>query len=104
MPTTDDRPSHDDHDDRLSDDLIWAVTGIAAYIGRTIRQTYHLLERGLIPATKVGNAWVARRSELDAFFRAHPDAATDTSPTTEAPESERGRTPPRKPPSPRGRR
>lgn len=50
----------------LSSDLIWGVTAIAKEIGRTNRQTFHMLENGYIPARKVGGRWVAFRPELIA--------------------------------------
>ncbi|MDE3796623.1 DNA-binding protein [Sinorhizobium medicae] len=49
-------------------DLIWGGEEIAKVIGRTPRITFHLLEKGLLPAKKVGNRWVAERSKLIAFF------------------------------------
>ena len=73
----------------LPGDLLWTVAAIAEYIGRTTRQTYHLLERRLVPATKVGNQWTARRSELNAFFRTQPapdSTIPETPPTAEDPE------------------
>lgn len=49
-------------------DLIWEVAEIAKLIGRTERQTFHLLSGGQLPAKKVGGRWVAERSKLIAFF------------------------------------
>jgi hypothetical protein len=49
-------------------DLIWEVEEIAKLIGRTRRQTFHMLSKGELPAKKVGNRWVAERSKLIAFF------------------------------------
>lgn len=45
-------------------DLIWGCKAIAQEINRTERQTYHMLEKGVLPADKVGKIWVARRSRL----------------------------------------
>ncbi|MFK0693081.1 DNA-binding protein [Mesorhizobium sp. IMUNJ 23033] len=46
--------------------------GGAAEIGKEIkrkpRQAFHMLEKGLLPARKVGNQWVAERGKLRAFF------------------------------------
>ncbi len=47
---------------------VWGAVAIAAEIDRTPRQTFHLLERGHLPARKVGDKWVARREELHAFL------------------------------------
>ncbi len=49
-------------------DLVWGGEEIAKVIGRTPRVTFHLLEKGELPAKKVGNRWVAERSRLIAFF------------------------------------
>jgi hypothetical protein len=49
-------------------DLIWGGEEIAKVIGRTARVTFTLLEKGELPAKKVGNRWVAERSKLIAFF------------------------------------
>lgn len=49
-------------------DLIWEVDEIAKLIGRTPRQTFHMLNKGELPAKKVGGRWVAERNKLLAFF------------------------------------
>lgn len=49
-------------------DLIWEVAEIAKLIGRTERQTFHLLQSGQLPAKKVGGRWVAERGQLIKFF------------------------------------
>jgi len=49
-------------------DLIWEVSEIAKLIGRTERQTFHLLSTGKLPAKKVGKRWVAERSQLVSLF------------------------------------
>lgn len=49
-------------------DLVWGIDAIARLIGRTERQTYHMLRAGNLPAKQVGNRWVAERSKLIAFF------------------------------------
>jgi hypothetical protein len=54
--------------DRCKIDLIWEVSAIATIIGRTPRQTFHMLQLGQLPAKKVGGRWVAERSKLIAFF------------------------------------
>jgi len=45
-------------------DIIWGITDIAAMIGRNERQAYWMLERGYLPARKVGGKWVASRKKL----------------------------------------
>lgn len=49
-------------------DLIWEVSEIAKLIGRTERQTFHMLNTGRLPAKKVGGRWVAERGQLVKFF------------------------------------
>lgn len=49
-------------------DLVWEVEAISRLIGRTPRQTFHMLKSGQLPAKKVGGRWVAERNKLIAFF------------------------------------
>jgi hypothetical protein len=50
-------------------DLIWGVEAIAKLIGRTHRQTSHMIRCGNLPMVKqVGERYVASRSKLIAFF------------------------------------
>jgi hypothetical protein len=49
-------------------DLVWGGEEISKLIGRTRRQTFHMLDNGELPAKKVGGRWVAERSKLIAFF------------------------------------
>lgn len=49
--------------------LLWGVSAIAGEIGRTPRQTHHMLEQGHLPAKKVGGRWCANRADLVAFFK-----------------------------------
>lgn len=48
--------------------LVWGGEEIAKVIGRTPRVTFLLLEKGELPAKKVGGRWVAERGELLRFF------------------------------------
>jgi excisionase family DNA binding protein len=51
--------------DDLANDLIGGVPAIAAFLGFSQRQTYHLLEKGKLPAFKIGDRkWQARKSTL----------------------------------------
>jgi hypothetical protein len=70
-------------DRELSSDIIWGVAAIAAYIGRTDRQTYYLVETGAIPAKKVGVRRIAaRKSELDrALAHGGDDNEPDSRPS-----------------------
>jgi hypothetical protein len=49
-------------------DLIWGVNAIAKAIGRTDRQTFHMVSNGELPARKIGSRWVIERSKLVAHF------------------------------------
>lgn len=50
-------------------DLVWGATEIAKVIGRSARSTFHMLEKGELPARKVGSRWVADRRNLIDFFK-----------------------------------
>lgn len=49
-------------------DALWGCRAIAEFIGKSERATYHMLERGLLPARRLGGQWVARRSRLLEIF------------------------------------
>lgn len=49
-------------------DILWGVSVIAAFIGRTETSTYYLLNTGAIPARKIKGRWTASRRTLQAFF------------------------------------
>ena len=50
-------------------DLIWGVAEIARLIGRTERQTYHMIQSGHLSVVKqVGARYVASRQKLIACF------------------------------------
>jgi len=55
---------------------LWGVAEIAKAIRRTDRQTYHLLSRELLPAHKIGAAWVASRRKLLAALMGDEGAAS----------------------------
>ena len=48
--------------------LIELGRAIAAELNQSERQTFHLLERGLLPAGKVGEKWVGSRTALRAHM------------------------------------
>jgi hypothetical protein len=52
----------------VADDKLSGVPEIAAEIGENQRRTYYLLEKGLIPAGKLGATWVASRRALREHF------------------------------------
>jgi hypothetical protein len=53
--------------DSSSSDLCWGARAIADVIERTERETFYLLENGLIPGRKIGGKWVASRARLLAY-------------------------------------
>jgi hypothetical protein len=61
------------------DDILWGCAAIAEAIGQSTRQTFYLLERGMIPGTKVGKRWCASRRKLLAALHGEPDNATQLS-------------------------
>jgi hypothetical protein len=54
--------------DTLADDLLWSVEAIGREIGKTPRQTTHLIEAKIIPATKLGGRYIASRRKLREYF------------------------------------
>lgn len=53
---------------------VWGAKGIAEYVNTTERRAYDLLERGIIPARKIGNGWQSTDLELDDFLLGRPAA------------------------------
>ncbi len=50
-------------------DLAWGAAAIGKEMGCNRRQTFHMLENGMIPAAKkVGGRWVVERGRLREFF------------------------------------
>jgi hypothetical protein len=43
---------------------VWGAAAIGRVIGRSERQAYHLLERRLLDATKIGAQWVSTPRRL----------------------------------------
>ena len=50
--------------DANAPDLIWGAEAIGREINRSARQTFYLLEQGLIPGRKIGNQWTSTRRQL----------------------------------------
>jgi hypothetical protein len=48
--------------------LVWEAKGIAKIINRPVRSTVHLLETGVLPATKIGGRWVSSEEALLEFI------------------------------------
>ena len=63
-------------DDFSLDAPIWGAAGIAAEIGKSRTQTFWLLSKGLLDASKIGRQWTStRRRLLNQFAGRTPDAA-----------------------------
>jgi hypothetical protein len=45
-------------------DIVWGAGPIGKVINANERQAFHLLERGLLPARKIGGRWAASRRKL----------------------------------------
>jgi hypothetical protein len=43
---------------------VWGAKAIGAIIGKNPRQTFWLLQNGMLPARKVGSLWVSERQTL----------------------------------------
>jgi hypothetical protein len=52
----------------LGGDLLKGVPQIAEFIDESERRTYYLLERGYLPAGKMGATWIASKQALRAHF------------------------------------
>jgi hypothetical protein len=55
------------HDD-LARDLLHGQHAIARFIGVPVRRAEYMLQKGQIPARRVGTRWIASRARLRAFF------------------------------------
>jgi hypothetical protein len=60
---------------RLGDDLIRGASAIAHELDEPVRRINYMLERGQLPARKVGGRWYASRSQLRAHFIAEATKA-----------------------------
>ena len=54
--------------DENSDDVIWGAAAIGDAVGKNERQAYYLLEKGHLPARKVGAQWAASRKKLLSYI------------------------------------
>ena len=52
----------------VADDILRGASEIGDYIGLPLRSTYYALERGHIPAGKLGATWIASRRTLNAYL------------------------------------
>jgi hypothetical protein len=47
---------------------VWGAEEIGKILGTSLRKTFYLLERGLVPARKVGGSWQSTEGELEDFL------------------------------------
>jgi hypothetical protein len=55
-------------DTSFADDLLRGVPEIAEFLDEQERRVYYLLDRGLLPAGKLGDRWVASKAALRQHF------------------------------------
>jgi hypothetical protein len=55
---------------------VWGAEKIGEILDTSPRQTFYLLEKGLVPARKIGNRWQSTEKELEDFLRGGAVAAT----------------------------
>ena len=49
--------------------LVWGVRGIGTAIGRSARETYHLIETGQLPVRMIGRQYYSTIRELKKCFK-----------------------------------
>ncbi len=54
--------------DTIAHDKLRGVKAIARFIDEDERPTYYQLEKGYLPATKIGRLWIASKSRLRQHF------------------------------------
>ncbi len=52
----------------LADDLLWGAGAIGRELGIPERKVFYQLERGNLPAKKIGGLWVSSRTKLRELF------------------------------------
>jgi len=55
---------------------VWGAVDIGDVIGTSPRKTFYLLEKGILPARKVGAIWQSTRGELRDFLLGVTPGAT----------------------------
>jgi hypothetical protein len=50
--------------DNDSNEVVWGAEAIGEVVNRSSRQTFYMLQAGLLPAKKIGNTWVSTVREL----------------------------------------
>ena len=60
----------------IADDTLEGAHAISVHTGKSERQTNYLLEKGMLPAFKIGNKWHMRKSTYRRFVEGLEAAAT----------------------------
>ncbi len=61
-----------DSPDRVGDDIVWGVPGIAIEIGKTLSETQYMVRKGMLPVTKLGpKTIIASRRQLRRRLTPH---------------------------------
>ena len=47
---------------------VWGAEQIGEILGISLRKAFYLLEKGLVPARKVGGSWQSTEGELEDFL------------------------------------
>ena len=47
---------------------VWGAENISKILGVSLRKGFYLLEKGLVPARKVGGSWQSTKGELENFL------------------------------------
>ena len=55
---------HAPKNENLVDDLLDGVAAFAAFTGFTRRRIYYLLERGMLPGSKLGRKWIGTKTAV----------------------------------------
>ena len=58
----------------MDNDKLRGAPAIAEYRNESVRRTYYLLERGLLPVAKVGEIWEGSKKRLNEHQRELEDA------------------------------
>jgi len=66
-------------------DVLYGAEEIAAFINRDVRQTFYMLETGLLPAKKIGKQWTTTRTLLRQHFEEGVTVATPKAPPQATP-------------------
>jgi hypothetical protein len=64
----DDADGSEDDGESLAGDVLRGAEAIAAFVNLDVRQAFHGLQKGYIPAVKEGSTWVSTKSRLRRHY------------------------------------